>query len=186
MGAVVLDITMTLDGFIAGPNDEIGPIHDWVIAAQTDRDREILEEAAASGGAVIMGRRTFNLIDNPDGWKLPDGTQLDVDVVVLTHEKREPVTKGKTRFSFVDDVRGALALAQEVAGDKKVSLMGASTAQQFVAAGLVDEMLIHVAPVLFGAGIRLFDNLGPNHVKLEIDAVEVTPGAAHLRFKVIG
>jgi dihydrofolate reductase len=183
MGEVVLDISMTLDGFVAGPKDEIDPIHDWIIGRKTARDAEILDEALGKVGAVVMGRRTFDLIDGPEGWLGPEGEPFDLDVFVLTHESMPPVTKGETRFTFVDDIHRALDEARTVAGEQEVTLMGAETAQQFLAAGLVDKLVIHIAPTLIGTGIRLFDVV-PDHVHLDIESTESTPAATHITYRV--
>jgi dihydrofolate reductase len=203
MGLVHVDITMSLDGFIAGRND--GPelplgeggeqLHEWVFdlaswrekhgleGGRTGRDAEILDEAFARTGAVVLGKRMF---DNAHGWG--DNPPFHVPVFVLTHEAREAETKeGGTTFTFVTDgVETALDEARRAAGDKDVSIAGgANTIQQFVKAGLVDELQIHVAPLLLGGGIRLFDDLGTFSGSLEIVRVVESPNVAHLKFRVV-
>lgn len=203
MGKVFVDITMSLDGFIAGPNDgpELGlgeggeRLHEWVFGlaswrephgltgGEVDRDSEILGEAIERTGAVVLGRRMF---ENAKGWG--DEPPFHVPVFVLTHDPREPVTKkGGTTFTFVTDgVESALAQAKEAAGDKDVSVAGgANTIQQYLSAGLVDEMQIHVAPLLLGGGIRLFDNLDPERVELEGTRVVESPEVTHLKFGIV-
>lgn len=201
MGTVRLDITTSLDGFVAGPND--GPelpmgvggerLHDWIVGlaswreshglegGEQNRDSEILEEGVATTGAVVLGRRMF---DNAQGWG--DDPPFHKPVFVLTHEAREPLAKGDTTFTFVSDgVESALDQAREAAGDKDVTVGGgASTAQQFLRAGLLDELHLHVAPVLIGDGIRLFDGLGPDHIELEPTRVVESPAVTHLSFRV--
>lgn len=203
MGKVVVDITTSLDGFVAGPND--GPelplgeggerLHEWVYdlaswrephgleGGKTNRDSEILDEALSAAGAVIVGRRMF---DNAHGWG--DNPPFHVPVFVLTHEARETEAKdGGTTFTFVSDgIESALEQARAAAGDKNVSVGGgASTIQQYLRAGLLDEIQIHVAPLLLGGGIRLLDQLGTKPVELEQTRVVESPLVTHLRFRVV-
>ncbi|MGI8909611.1 MAG: SRPBCC domain-containing protein [Rubrobacteraceae bacterium] len=199
MGKVTLDKSMSLDGFITGPNPEpdqpLGEGGDrlfaWFMVNQSEenfiRDNEIIGEAFESGGAVIMGKRSFEIIDGPEGWVAPDGTAFEWPVFVLTHEVREPLTKGKTPFTFVSDgVGGTLEQAKAAAGDdKNVGLMGANVAQQFIKAGLVDEIQIHLVPDFLGGGVRLFDHLGTEQIELESTRVIKAPGVTHLRFRVV-
>jgi dihydrofolate reductase len=194
MGKIHVDITMSLDGFIAGPNDEIDPLHDWLYGlaswrephglagGTTDRDADVLEEAMANNGAVILGRRMYDLAD---GWG--DDPPFHVPVFVLTRTAREEISKeGGTTFTFVTDgIHSALAQARAAAGDRDIWVAGgANTIQQHLGAGLIDEMQIHIAPVLFGAGIRLFDHLGPEHIPLEGTRVIESPGVTHLRYRI--
>jgi dihydrofolate reductase len=203
MGKVHSDITMSLDGFIAGPNDGLEfplgeggeRLHQWVYdlaswrephgleGGVTNRDSEILEEAMSSNGAIVLGRRMF---DNAQGWG--DNPPFHVPVFILTHEAREEeVKKGGTTFTFVTDgIETALDQAKTAAGDKNVAISGgANTIQQYLRAGLVDEMQIHVAPLLLGGGIRLFDNLGTDEVKLQNTGVIESPAVTHLKFRVL-
>lgn len=207
------EISMSLDGFIAGPNatleEPLGEggeqLHEWVVrlaawreahglsGGETNADSALMEEAQANTGAVVMGRRMFSGGEglwekdpNPDGW-WGDEPPFRVPVFVLTHHAREPVAKqGGTTFTFVTDgPEAALEQARAAAGDGDVGLGGgASVAQQYLNAGLIDELLIHVVPVLLGNGVRLFENLDPA-VKLEqTEAVESPSGVAHLRYAV--
>jgi len=203
MAKVFVDITTSLDGFIAGPND--GPeqplgaggerLHEWVYGlaswrephglagGEASRDSEILGEALERTGAVVLGRRMF---ENANGWG--DEPPFHVSVFVLTHEARETLTKkGGTTFTFVTDgIESALEQAKETVGDKDVSVAGgANTIQQYLSAGLVDEMQIHVAPLLLGGGIRLFDNLGAEQIEVEGTRVVESPAVTHLRFRVV-
>jgi dihydrofolate reductase len=203
MGKVFVDITMSLDGFIAGPNDgpELGlgeggeRLHEWVFGlaswrephglagGEVGRDSEILGEAVERTGAVVLGRRMF---ENAKGWG--DEPPFHVPVFVLTHEPREPVTKkGGTTFTFVTEgIESALEQAREAAGDKDVSVAGgANTIQQFLSAGLVDEMQIHVAHLLLRDGIRLFDHLGPEQIEVEGTRVVESREVTHLKFRII-
>jgi dihydrofolate reductase len=202
MGKVVVDITMSLDGFIAGPND--GPelplgeggerLHEWVFdlaswrephglaGGKADRDSEVLDEAFRTVGAIVVGRRMF---DNAGGWG--DNPPFHMPVFVLTHEARETETKeGGTTFTFVTDgIERALEQAKAAAGDKNVGVSGgANTIQQFLGAGLLDEMQIHIAPMLLGGGRRLFDHL-ETQIELEGTRVIDSPGITHLRYRVV-
>jgi dihydrofolate reductase len=211
MGNVFFDISTSLDGYVAGPDpsleDPLGEggeqLHEWAFAAQSWRERHgleggeenedsrILAEAIEATGAVIMGRKMFSGGEGPwendpnaDGW-WGDDPPFHVPVFVLTHHAREPEPmQGGTTFHFVTDgIESALGQARDAAGEKDVSIAGgASAVQQYVAAGLVDEFQIHVAPVLLGSGTRLFEG-----VTAEIESTRVieSPAATHLRYRVI-
>ena len=203
MGIVGIDKSMSLDGFITGPNP--GPdrpmgeggdrIFAWMMAtpeADAHEGRHMLSEAweemfsdpFTSTGAVIMGKRMFEIIDSPNGWVAPDGTAFPWPVFVLTHEVREPATKGITRFTFVNDgPERALAQARAVASDKNIGVAGGNVCQQFIAAGLVDEIMIHLVPVFLGGGVRLFDHLGASPRELEFVAGRQLAGVTHLQFR---
>jgi dihydrofolate reductase len=200
-GKVVVEITMSLDGFIAGPND--GPdnglgdggdrLHEWVYnlsswrephglaGGETNRDSEILDEAFKAQGAVIVGKRMY---ENAGGWG--DSPPFHMPVFVLTHEARDAVTKEDTTFTFVTDgIESALKQAKASAGDKNVALGGgANTIQQFMNAGLIDEMQIHIAPLLLGGGVRLFDQLSTKQLGLEKTRVIDSPLVTHLKFRI--
>lgn len=203
MGKVVVDITTSLDGFIAGPNDgaelPLGAggerLHQWVYdlaswrephglaGGKTNRDSEVLDEAVSTSGAIVVGRRMF---DNAGGWG--ETPPFHKPVFVLTHEAREPEAKdGGTTFTFVaDGIESALEQARAAAGDGDVGVGGgANTIQQFLAAGLLDEIQIHVAPVLLGGGVRLFEHLGTEQIELEPTRVIESDDVTHLRFRVL-
>jgi dihydrofolate reductase len=202
VGKVQVDITMSLDGFIAGPNDSpelpLGEggekLHEWVYdlaswrephgleGGETNRDSEVLEEAMSRAGAIVLGRRMFDLAK---GWG--DNPPFHMPVYVLTHEARDPLVKeGGTTFTFVTGgIESALDQARAAAADKDVSIAGgANTIQQFLSAGLVDEFQIHIAPMLLGDGVRLFDQ-APADVKLETTRVIESPRVTHLKFRVL-
>ncbi len=211
MTKLMFDITMSLDGFIAGPNpgieqplgEEGERLHEWVYGLKSfrkrhgrtggtdNRDAEILEESFANTGAIIMGRRMFGG-DGPwdeswEGW-WGDEPPFGVPVVVLTHHPREPLfMKGGTTFTFVTDgIESALEQARLAAGEKNVAVAGgANVAQQYLKSGLLDELQIHVAPLLLGDGTRLFDHLGPDRIELEIDRVVESEAVTHLRYRVV-
>lgn len=203
MPKVVVDITTSLDGFVAGPND--GPelplgqggerLHQWVYdlaswrephgldGGETNEDSDVLDEALGQAGAVVVGRRMF---DNADGWG--DNPPFHMPVFVVTHEAREPEAKdGGTTFTFVTDgVESAVEQAKAVAGDKNVSVGGgASTIQQALKAGLVDELQVHVAPLFLGGGVRLFDDPGVAQIELEGTRVLSSPEVTHLKFRIV-
>jgi dihydrofolate reductase len=202
MGSVTSDISVSLDGFIAGPGDGVDNplgdggerLHEWVVrlaswrsrhglaGGETGRDAEILEESVRDTGAVVLGRRMF---DNAKGWG--DEPPFHAPVFVLTHEARDDLVKGGTTFTFVTDgVESALAQARAAAGDENVHVAGgANTIQQFLSAGLLDELQLHVVPLLFGAGVRLFDGLGTAPLELETVRVVESPGVTHLKFRVV-
>ncbi|HEX5622270.1 MAG TPA: dihydrofolate reductase family protein [Solirubrobacteraceae bacterium] len=176
MSKVIFDISMSLDGFVTGPNprpespngDGGERLIEWAFAGD-DRDRRILEDGVAGLGAVIAGRRTYDLslpFWGPGG---PAG-EARVPVFVLSHGTPETVPEGGV-YTFVDGVERALEQARAAAGEKYVCVMGgAETGRQFLHAGLVDELSIHLVPIELGGGTRLFD------------AAVQTEAATHLRF----
>jgi len=185
MRKVVLDKTMSLDGFIAGPNDDVTRLFEWYGGKPTEVLRD-LGDPLKTTGAVVMGRRSFDMIDSPNGWVTPDGTSLPWPVFVLTHDAQEKVTKGATTFTFVTEgIESAVTQAKATAGDKNVGVMGANTAQQCLQAGLLDEIQIHLVPVLLGEGIRLFEHIGTEHIELKSTRVIESPGVTHLWFRVV-
>ena len=213
MSKLTFDITMSLDGFIAGPNQTLEEplgeggerIHEWMVGlasfrerhgmegGETTTDSEVLDESVAGTGAILMGRRMFSggagpweADPNPDAW-WGDDPPFHVPVFVLTHHARETVTKqGGTSFTFVTDgVEAALEQARAAAGDKNVAIAGgADVIQQCLTAGLVDEFQVHVAPLFLGAGVRLFD-LGAARPGLEVTRVIASPVVTHLKYRVV-
>jgi dihydrofolate reductase len=203
MGKVVADITMSLDGFITGPDDRPGrglgehgePLHNWVMGgpwrydgegmrfAPADVDRRVLEQAMGSTGAGIIGRRMF---DVTGGWGGNPPGGPGARYFVLTHSVPQDWADRTSPFTFVTDgIESALAQARAVAGDKNVGIGGgANVIQQYLAAGLVDELRLHLAPVLLGAGKPLFGNLGNQMIELESTGVIESPYATHLFFTV--
>jgi dihydrofolate reductase len=202
---------MSLDGFVAGPepslDDPLGQggerLHEWVIPTASWRahhgleggeegvDSDISAESTANVGAYLMGRRMFSggsgpWEDDPNsrGW-WGDTPPFGVPVFVLTHHAREPLDLTGTTFTFVTDgIEAALAQAREAAGDKDIQIAGgALVAQQYFRAGLLDELQIHVAPVLLGSGTRLFEDVGG--VELEQTRVVGSDRATHLRYRVV-
>lgn len=189
-GRVLLAFTVSLDGFVAGP--EVGVeqamgrggerLHEWMFTDSPDRgpDPELAGEVAALVGAVILGRRTFDV-----GLGHWGDTPYPVPSFVLTHEQREPLAMRSASFTFVaDGIASALRQAQQAARGRDVVVMGAETAQQYLRAGLVDDLILQIAPVLLGSGTRLFDHLGTEPVALRRERVVASPFVTHLRFRV--
>jgi dihydrofolate reductase len=191
MGKVIYDISMSLDGFITGANvrPEAGlgdggeQLHEWAFNSADPRNRELLAKGA-SLGAIITGRHNYDL--SIPYWEA-DGPTGDarVPTVVVSHSVPQDIPM-RGVYRFVNGIEAALEEAKKAAGDKDVAIMGgANIAHQFVELGLVDEISIHLVPVLFGSGIRLIEDLGGEHVRLETTEVIETKEAIHLRFRVV-
>ena len=191
MPASVLYMSMSLDGYIAGPNDEPGNpggdrfmrLHDWFVASDGEFTRpsgtagELIDEISATG-AVLAGRRTVEQVDH---W---GGDHHGVPVFVPSHRPPGPSVANYPLVTYVTDgIASAMAQAKAAAGDRNVLVHGANTAQRALEAGVLDELQIHQIPVLFGAGRRLFEVL-PSRVELEIVRVIDTPEATHIRYRV--
>jgi dihydrofolate reductase len=192
MAKVSSHISMSLDGFITGPNegaanplgDDGERLHDWMFDAKTDADAEVLDEVYASTGAILMGKRMFDGGVEPWG----DPPPFRMPVFVLTHESRDPLPRqGGTTYTFVTGgLEAGLEQARAVAGDKNVGIWGgASIIRQYLKAGLLDEMQIHLVPLLLGGGVRLFEDLGTARIELRRKTSIETPAATHLRFEVM-
>jgi dihydrofolate reductase len=214
MPSLTLNISMSLDGFIAGPNrtseqplgDGGERLHEWIVGLASFRERhgmsggernpddEVVRETLDTAGAVLMGRRMFSGGEGPweddpvaDGWWGED-PPFRVPVFVLTHHARETVAKqGGTSFIFVTDgLESAFAQAREAAGDKDISVAGgASVVQQCLQAGLLDEMQIHLAPVFLGEGVRLFHQLGDRRPGLEVERAIHSPAVTHIKYRLV-
>src|SRR3989454_10037950 len=192
MGKVTCEISMSLDGFIAGPNVRVGNgmgdegdrLHDWKFGTKTKTDDAIVDEISASTGAVLIGKRMFDVGFEPWGDPPPFG----MPVFIVTHEEREPLPmQGGTTYTFVTDgIEAALELARAAAGDKNVGVWGgANIMRQYLKAGVLDEMHIHLIPVLLAGGIRLFEDLDPQGIDLTRTSSIETPGATHHRLEVV-
>jgi dihydrofolate reductase len=212
MSNVKAHISTSLDGYVAGPNQsEENPLgeggeqlHDWVVELKAWREPHgeeggeenastpIVEEEKANVGAEIMGRGMFGPPsggprgDDPWlGW-WGDDPPFHKPVVVVTHHEREPLTLSDTTFTFVTDgIESTLAQAREASGDKDVFISGgASIINQCLAAGEVDEIELHVVPILLGSGSRLFEGVEPDLELEQLRAVEA-PGVTHLKYRVV-
>ena len=212
MGKVRIQITMSLDGFVAGPEQSVEnplgiggmKLHDWAFALEAWRSEHgleggeinastpVVEESLAGIGAEVMGRNKFGGGPGPwgddpwNGW-WGENPPFHVPVFVLTHHPREPlVMEGGTTFHFVTaGIESALAQARAAAGSQDVLIGGgANIARQYLGAGLVDELNIALVPVLLGSGERLLDNVGSDLRLEQIRAVEA-PGVTHLRYRAV-
>jgi dihydrofolate reductase len=214
MTRLTFDISVSLDGFVAGPDatlqDPLGKggeeLHEWAFVLKTWRERHGLEggetgpvadlvsEGLDATGAVVMGRKMFSGGSGPwendpnaDAW-WGDDPPFRVPVFILTHHERARVEKhGGTSFTFVTDgFESALEQARAAAGGKDVNIAGgAEVVQQYLAAGLVDGFQLHIAPVFLGSGVRLFDRLGADLPKVEPTRVIESPQATHVRYRVV-
>ena len=210
MSKVRVHISVSADGYVAGPNqtpeEPLGEggeqLHEWAISlaqwrkshgregGEVNLSTAVLEDAQANVGAEIMGRGKFGGGPGPwpeepwNGW-WGDDPPFHFPVFVLTSHAREPLTLSDTTFTFVTDgIEAALEQARAAAGEKDVTIGGgAKTINQYLSAGLVDELELHVAPVVLGGGARLFDGVGPDLRLEQLRAVDA-PGVTHLKYRV--
>ena len=203
MGKVATGLSMSLDGFIAGPNDgPHSPLGDggerlfaWYSGGDTEyglpgtemvfnvsqQSAELLREVENTMGAAVTGRRTFDIAG---GWG--GRPPLGVPTFVVTHTVPQGWVYAGSPFEFVTDgVESAVRRAKAVAGEKGVAVMAASIVQQCIAAGLLDEIVVNLVPVLLGGGVRLFEHLGTTPIELQSTGVIEAPGVSHLKFRVI-
>ena len=202
MGKVTFNMTISLDGFVAGPNDspEIGlgdggdRLFEWYFSGNTEvpisdgnmvlkvspQSAKILKEALETYGAGVLGRRTFDITK---GWS---GHPPMTPCFIVTHTVPQEWVKEGSPFTFViDGVESAIRQAKKAAGDKDVVICTASILQQCLKLGLMDEIHIDVAPVLLGSGVRLFDHMGTEPIELASIRVIEAPGVTHLGFRVV-
>jgi dihydrofolate reductase len=207
MSTLKLNITMSIDGYVAGPDQSLEnplgiggeELHGWLVGLKAFRESHggeggevnestpFAEDILAGAGATVMGRNMFGGGPGPwdESWRgwWGESPPYHHPVFVLTHHAREPLSmEGGTTFHFVTDgIESALEQARAAAGDRNVSLGGgASVAQQYLAAGLLDEVVVSIVPIVLGGGARLFDNLGD--VKLEQVESVAAPGVTHIRY----
>ena len=197
MTKVVADISMSLDGFVTGPDPDLAhglgrggePLHTWAMESDDAVDAEVLREATDRSGAVVMGRRLFDIVDGPHGWDdemgYGAGLAATPPFFVVTHSVPDRVRLG-LRFEFVTEgLEAAITRARAAAGEKDVIVMGGGdVVRQCVDAGLVDELQIHLAPVLLGAGTPLFG--GSARRELVQRSVRVSRTATHLSYALGG
>ncbi len=193
MGQVKLHVSMSLDGFTAGPGVRAGHpmgeggtrLHEWLFADPMDpADAEVASAmyAPAKVGAVLMGRRHFDVGIAQWG---DDGT-FGMPCFVVTHRPAEPVVKGPTTFEFVTDgPERALRMARTSAGGRDVNVMGAEVTRQLLHAGLIDEIEINLVPIVLGGGASLFGGLKSEEITLEQIAVRPTSTVTHLRYRIV-
>jgi dihydrofolate reductase len=209
MSKLRVHISVSADGYVAGPNQSkenpLGEggesLHDWVVALKVWRDphgREggevnastpVVEDALANVGAEIMGRGKFGGGPGPwgddpwPGW-WGENPPFHMPVFVLTHHERDPLTLSDTTFTFVTDgIKSALEQARQAAAGKDVTVGGgADVINQYLAAGLVEELELHIVPLVLGRGARLFEGIAPNLTLEQVRAVEA-PGVTHLKYR---
>ncbi len=193
MAKVFTHMTMSLDGFIADPDNQVGELFDWYEAGEEsveshydevafDVDQasaDVLRELTENSGALVTGRRLFDIASGWDDTH-PSGAQ----VVVVTHEAPADAAERWPKTTFVDGVDTAIERAKEIAGDKDVTVASANIAQQALELGLVDEVCVSLVPVLFGEGIPYFSTLDRGHLLLEDPVVVQGRRALHLRYPV--
>jgi dihydrofolate reductase len=197
MGTIGAGFSMSLDGFIAGPNDDVSRVFAWMFQGDTEVKRssgdkdfdlrissesaEMVEEMTSGIGVILSGRRMFD-VAGAWGGKHP----MDVPVVVLTHNIPQEWPNDGKPFTFVTGgIESAIEKAREIAGDKGIGVGGADVTRQCLRLGLLDEIGIDLVPVLLGSGVRLFEYLGVEPIELEQTSVVEAPGVIHLRFRVI-
>lgn len=195
MGNVTAEFTMSLDGFIAGPDDDIRQLFRWYSSGDTPfqasatdpvfkvsrASAELLRSEWDKLGAIVTGRRDFDVSEAWGG-----NSPLGVPIFIVTHSVPREWDRDDSPFTFVTDgVESALEKAKQAAGQKNVGVGGSKITQQCLQAGLLDEIQIHLAPILLGAGIRLFESLGAEPVELESIGVVEGTSVTHLRFRVI-
>jgi dihydrofolate reductase len=182
MGIVEITLAMSLDGYVTGPEPtKEQPMGRGGDAVGPGGERYLVEETMAAAGAVVAGRAVHDIVD---GWG--DDPPFRMPTFVPTHRPRPPRTAGATTFTYVPDVATAVELARKAAGDKNVVIMGgASTADQALALGLVDELNLHIWPVLLGGGTRLFAGIEPEPITLERTRLIEGPRATHVSYRVI-
>ena len=198
MTNIIGDITMSLDGFVTGPGADLEHglghdaegLHAWALESQDPVDRGVLERHTAASGAVIMGRKLFDTVDAPDGWSAERGYGADQDgrtsFFVVTSSQPDHVRLAESHdFTFVlDGLAAAVEQARVAAGDRDVFVMGGGrTIAGCLAAGLLDQLRIHLSPEVLGAGTPLFDAVGRH--RLRQVKVETSPVATHLTYEVL-
>jgi dihydrofolate reductase len=195
MTRVVADISMSLDGFVTGPDPDLEHglghdgegLHRWAIESTDPVDREVLRRSTQDSGAVVMGRRLFDIVDGPHGWNdemgYGAGQVGTPPFFVVTHARPASVRLGLD-FTFVTaGISAAVEQARQAAAERAVFVMGgADVVRQALDGGLVDELRLHLAPVVLGAGTPLFDGAMPRDLVQQ--AVEVSPFATHLTYAV--
>jgi len=197
MGTIAAGFSMSLDGFIAGPDDDTGRVFAWMFSGDTDfkvsigdqdmdlkvseQSAEQYQEMTQTTGAIVSGRRMFD-VAGAWGGKHP----MNVPVVVVTHTVPQEWAKEGSPFTFVTDgVESAIEKARKIAGDKNIGVGGADIMRQCLKLGLLDEIHVDLVPVLLGRGVRLFEQLGIEPVELEKTGVSESPGVTHLSFRVV-
>jgi dihydrofolate reductase len=202
MAKVVIDVSTSLDGYVAGPNDghkyPLGQrggehIFDWFTTGDKPahgsdvfkpegNNVQVVDEMVERAGAMLTGRRTYEITNGWGGSHPIKG----LPIFIMSHSVPRDIPNGDSKITFVTSgIEEAVEQAKAAAGDKDVGIGGASVAQQALRAGLVDEIYLHVAPYILGNGVRLFDHLGDDSIKLEQVSTLEGPMATHLRYRVL-
>ncbi|EME63351.1 dihydrofolate reductase family protein [Amycolatopsis decaplanina] len=201
MGTVIMHNVMSVDGFIADKNDDVGPLHEWLFSGDVPLLRNEVGEYDHSGtgggirvsgksagyvrpmwesiGTIVMGRTLFDLVNGWEG-KPPAGDH----VVVVSHRPKPEGWHPEASYHFVDDVTAAIAKAQELAGERTIAVNAGEVGGQILAAGLVDEVAMDVVPVVFGSGKRFFGGIDGQHLLEDPDVVIQGDRVLHLKYKV--
>lgn len=188
MGKVTVDMTISLDGFICGPDDDLERLHSWLFVEKPPQDVAVLDDYFQNLGAVIMGRGTFEDGVKKQGWAgWVDQPPYEVPIFVVSHNVPEKLARGKTAFTFITtSIKAALAEAKAAAQGKNVSVMGgAKVVQQYIQAGLIEEINLHLAPLLLVEGKCLFENIGSQPVELEALQTIRSEKITHLKYRVV-
>ena len=201
MGTVIMHNVVSVDGYIADENDDVGPLHDWYFSGDTPitqgTDQPYDQSGAGSGfkvsrasaeyvrrmwdgiGTIVMGRHLFDLVNGWEG-NPPTGDH----VVVVSHRPKPEGWHPEASYHFVDGVAAAIDKAKELAGDRNVAVSAGEVGGQILAAGLVDEVAMDVVPVVFGSGKRYFGSIDGQHLLEDPDVIIQGERVLHLRFKV--
>jgi dihydrofolate reductase len=192
MASVIANLSMSLDGFIADPDDGVGELFGWYSDGPVEVDggggrtfhmsevsARVYRDAVARTGAFLMGRRLY---DHTNGWK--GRPPIEAPIVVLTHDPPDDWPRDGVPITFATDVESAVAEAGELAGDGVVAVAGAHTARECLDAGLLDEIVINLVPVVLGEGIPFFAGIRNGPARLEDPEVVEAPGVTHLRYRV--
>ncbi|MDQ2999506.1 MAG: dihydrofolate reductase family protein [Chloroflexota bacterium] len=192
MGKVIFGLTMSLDGYINDRNGSVERLYsDLAVGNLQDesiQNNAVMQEAMRSTGAVVLGKHAFLMAEDPDSYADTYEFQVPIFVLSRTKPEKNPKENENLTFTFVTEgIEAAISQAKEAAGGKDVTIIGgASTAQQALRAGVVDELHIDIMPVLLCGGLRLFEALGTEQIRLErMQVVELPAGRTHLRFRIV-
>lgn len=192
MGTIGTALSTSLDGFIAGPEGGAAGLHDWLTAGDTTSQvnpsftmskpsLDFFDEGVRGTGSVIAGRRTYDVSEAWGG----RGPIPGLPLFVMTHHVPEVVPAGDPPYMFVTEgIEAAVEQARAAAQGRNVHLMGASVVQQSIRAGLLDELIISLVPVVLGRGVRLLDNLETSNIKVDLVRVIDAPGVTHLTYRI--
>lgn len=191
MGKVIFDMSMSLDGYVTGANarpPETGlgeggeSLHEWFFNSADPRNHEVVE-SMKNTGVIVVGRTTYDHSIFYWGSDGPSGARR-LPTIIVSHSIPKDVPENGV-YTFVNTIEDAIEVARKLAGDKVIGMMGGNIAQQAIVLGLLDEIQVHIVPILFGVGTRLIDDLLGKHVQLEMLETIQTKEAVHLRYRVV-